>query len=371
MRLCSKCTILNVTILVLVLCQGARVRSQQAPAPQAPPVADRDPVRSPDPEVVPEANAGTPPSATNKGPSHAGDIPRDPHGGYVLRRDVEEVILNATVLDENNHLVKSLNKDNFRVTEDGVSQTIASFQHQDVPVSMGLLVDNSGSMYKKRPAVNAAALDLVKASNSQDEAFVVNFADEPYLDQDFTSEIPKLRDGLAHIESKGGTALYDTIVASADQMAKSAKRAKQVLIVITDGEDNASSLTLEQTIRRVQELQGPVVYSIGLLFGDEMTGRESRRARRAMQLLSDETGGAAFFPHSLKEVDAIAAEVAQDIRSQYTIGYRSTKPYNLGGYRRVQVEAKAPGFKKLNVRTRAGYYAQSSKQGQSASSGTN
>jgi Ca-activated chloride channel homolog len=374
MRLCSKCSIVSVTILVLALCPGSVIGSQQTPAipaQQSPTAVDRDPVRSPDPEGAPEPNSGTAPGAASSGSTAHGDISRDSRGGYVLRRDVEEVILNATVLDENNHLVNSLAKENFRVTEDGVLQAIASFQHQDVPVSMGLLVDNSGSMYKKRPAVNTAALDLVKASNTQDESFVVNFADEPYLDQDFTSEIPKLRDGLAHIESKGGTALYDTIVASADQMSKAAKRAKQVLIVITDGEDNASSLTLEQTIRRVQELQGPVVYSIGLLFGDEMTGRESHRAKRALQLLSDETGGAAFFPRSLKDVDAVAEEVAQDIRSQYTIGYRSTKPYSEGGYRRVQVEAKAPGFKKLNVRTRAGYYPQSSKQGQRASSGTN
>lgn len=370
MRHCSKCSIASITILVLALWQGGAAFSQQnsASAPQqTPPAVDHDPVRSPDPEVAPGSN-GSAPSSSSAPP---GDISRDTHGGYVLRRDVEEVVLNATVLDENNHLVTTLDKNAFRVLEDGVPQTIASFQHQDVPVSLGLLVDNSGSMYKKRPAVNTAAVDLVKASNPQDEAFVVNFADEPYLDQDFTSDVNKLRDGLAHIESKGGTALYDTIVASADQMAKAAKRPKQVLIVVTDGEDNASSLTLEQTIRRVQELQGPVVYSIGLLFGDEMSGRESRRARRALQLLSDETGGAAFFPHSLKEVDAVAAEVAKDIRNQYTIGYRSTKPYSAGGYRRVQVEAKAQGFKKLNVRTRAGYYPQSSKSGkQPSSSGT-
>lgn len=364
MRLCSKCSIVLITILVLVFGQNSVAAPQQgsASAPQqAPPVVDHDPVHSPDPETAPGAST---PSST----APSGEISRDTRGGYVLRRDVEEVVLNATVLDENNHLVTSLNKGNFRVLEDGVPQTIASFQHQDVPVSIGLLVDNSGSMYKKRPAVNTAAIDLIKASNPQDEAFVVNFADEPYLDQDFTSDVNKLRDGLAHIESKGGTALYDTIVASADQLAKAAKRPKQVLIVITDGEDNASSLTLEQTIRRVQELQGPVVYSIGLLFGDEMTGRESRRARRALQLLSDETGGVAFFPHSLKDVDAVAAEVARDIRSQYTIGYHSTKPYSLGGYRRVQVDAKADGFKKLVVRTRAGYYPQTSKPGQKASS---
>lgn len=365
MRLCSKCSIALITILVLAFGQSYVAASQQnsATAPQqAPPAVDHDPVRSPDAEAAP----GTPVGGSTA-PS-SGQISRDTRGGYVLRRNVEEVVLNATVLDDNNHLVTSLNKDNFKVLEDGVPQTIASFQHQDVPVSIGLLVDNSGSMYKKRPAVNAAAIDLVKASNPQDETFVVNFADEPYLDQDFTSDLNKLRDGLAHIESKGGTALYDTIVASADQLAKAGKRSKQVLVVITDGEDNASSLTLEQTIRRVQELQGPVVYSIGLLFGDEMTGRESHRARRALQLLSDETGGVAFFPHSLKDVDAIAAEVAKDIRNQYTIGYHSTKPYSQGGYRRVQVEAKAPGLKKLVVRTRAGYYPQGDKTGPKPSS---
>jgi Ca-activated chloride channel family protein len=145
-------------------------------------------------------------------------------------------------------------------------------------------------------------------------------------------------------------------VASADQLAKGAKRSKQVLLIITDGEDNASSLTLEQTIRRIQDLQGPVVYSIGLLFGDDGTGREGHRAKRALQMLSNETGGIAFFPKSLAEVDSIAGEVARDIRSQYTIGYHSTKPANLGGYRVVRVDAKAPGVGKLIVRTRTGYY---------------
>ena len=147
-----------------------------------------------------------------------------------------------------------------------------------------------------------------------------------------------MREGLAHIDSKGGTALYDAVVASADQLAKNAKRPKQALLIITDGEDNASTFNLEQTIRRVQDLQGPVVYSIGLLFGDE-GGRESRRAKRALKLLSDETGGIAFFPKSLADVDTIAAEVARDIRNQYTIGYHSTKPPSQGGYRVLKVEA--------------------------------
>jgi VWFA-related protein len=269
---------------------------------------------------------------------------------------VEEVVLNATVLDDNNHMVNDLKQDDFHVFEDGTPQTITSFQHQDIPVSMGILVDNSGSMRDKRMAVNSAAVDLVKASNPEDEAFVVNFSDEAFIDQDFTSDLKKLRDGLAHIDSKGGTALYDAVVASADQLAKGAKRPKQVLLIVTDGEDNASTLNLEQTIRRVQDLQGPVVYSIGLLFGEDSGGRETRRAKRALQTLSNETGGIAYFPHSLSEVDQICAEVAHDIRNQYTIGYHSTKPASQGGYRLVKVQATAKGRGKLVVRTRSGYY---------------
>jgi VWFA-related protein len=323
----------------------------QKPETQPPLNVDRDPILSPDAQDNEPVSPGHP-GSPNRG---AQTLERGAHGGFTLKRNVDEVVLNVTVLDEGGHLVNDLNKDDFKIFEDGVPQTIASFQHQDIPVSMGIIVDNSGSMRDKRAAVNAAALDLVKASNHDDEAFVVNFSDEAFIDQDFTSDLVKLREGLAHIDSKGGTALYDAVVASADQLAKNAKRPKQALLIITDGEDNASTFNLEQTIRRVQDLQGPVVYSIGLLFGDE-GGRESRRAKRALKLLSDETGGIPFFPKSLADVDPIAAEVARDIRNQYTIGYHSTKPASQGGYRVVKVEARAPGHGKLLVRTRSGYY---------------
>ncbi len=270
---------------------------------------------------------------------------------------MEEVVLNATVLDDHQRLVASLAKDDFRVFEDGVPQNITSLQRQDIPVSIGLLVDNSGSMRTKRQAVNQSALDMVRASNQEDETYVVNFADEAYIDQDFTGDLNRLRDGLSHIDSKGGTALYDAVIASADYMAKNAKKAKEVILIITDGEDNASGTNLEETVRRIQDLQGPVVYSIGLLFDEGGGGgRESRRARRALQLLSDETGGLAFFPKNLGQVDEIAAEVARDIRNQYTIGYHSTKPASQGGYRMVHVDAHAKGYNRLTVRTRPGYF---------------
>jgi len=350
MRLCN-----NAALALLLAGASLILSAQQSPSAQSNPASpqeqaspgqapsltvDRDPVRSPD--IEPPVLITT------------GNV-RKQGEGYVLHTDVEEVVLNCTVLD-GNRLVPDLKKENFEVLEDGVKQSLISFQHTDLPVSIAIVVDNSGSMSRKRPSVNKSALDLVLASNPQDEAFVVNFSDEAFIDQEFTSDVNKLRDGLGHIESRGGTALYDAVVASADKLVADAKRPKQVLVLITDGEDNASTIGLEQTIRRVQQLSGPVIYSIGLLFGDEMSHAEVRHARRALEMLSTETGGMAFFPKSIEQIDQIAAEVARDIRNQYTLGYHSTRPTTEPGFRRVQVTAVGKGGGKLNVRTRTGYF---------------
>jgi VWFA-related protein len=337
--------------MLLFALAALSMAAQQSSAPQAPAQTpaqnripapaldvDRDPVRSPD---------GEPPTF----PAF-----RKEGEGFVLHTDVEEVSLNCSVL-EGNRLVPDLKKENFQVFEDGVKQKLISFQHTDLPVSIGLVVDNSGSMGRKRPSVNKSALDLIEASNPQDETFVVNFSDEAIIDQDFTSDVNKLREGLSHIEAKGGTALYNAVVASADKLATDAKRPKQVIILITDGEDNASDYNLEQTIQRVRQLSGPVIYTIGLLFGDEdMSRSEVKEARHALEALSSETGGMAFFPKNIEQVDQIAAEVARDIRNQYTLGYHSTKPYTETGFRRVEVKAEGKGEGKLIVRTRTGYF---------------
>lgn len=271
-------------------------------------------------------------------------------GVYTLHVDTEEVVLNCTVLDNKGELVNDLTKSNFKVFEDKALQTVISLQHQDTPVSIGLLVDNSGSMSSKRAAVAAAALDLVKASNPQDETFVINFSDQAYLDQDFTSDLDRLQNGLSHFSLSGGTALYDTVVTAADKMERSATLPRKVLIVITDGDDNVSKLTLDNAIHRVQDMHGPIIYSIGLLFG----GDKSRHAKHDLQSLSRETGGIAFFPGSLKDVDSVAAEVARDIRNQYAIAYHSPQA-SVGGYHTVKVEAHASGHGKLTVYTRSGY----------------
>jgi Mg-chelatase subunit ChlD len=221
---------------------------------------DRDPVPSPDGEVPEIAITSV------DSPSKSTELQKGQNGIYTLHQDVDEVLLSCTVVDEKGHPVEDLTRDNFRVWEDNVPQRTSSFRHQDQPVSMGILVDNSGSMRDKRTAVNGAAMNLLKDSNRQDSAFIVNFNEHAYLDQGFTSDLVALNRGLAHFDTRGTTALYDAVAASADELAKNTKLPKQVLLIVSDGADNASRLSEQQVIQRVQNLGGPVVYSIGLLY---------------------------------------------------------------------------------------------------------
>jgi Ca-activated chloride channel family protein len=299
------------------------------------------------------------------------NVPSQPkskdQGGYLFKSQVEEVMLYATVVDPKNRIVTGLDRNSFTVYEDNVPQQITSFRREDIPVSLGILIDNSGSMRTKRPAVNAAALNLVRASNPQDEVFVVNFTDSDhiYRDQDFTSDVNLLKEALEKIESRGTTAIYDTVVASADYLEKGAKHDKKILLVVTDGEDNSSVKTLEQAVNAVQKENGPTVYTIGVL---DKGDRGAKRARRALERLSLETGGIAFFPSDINEVDQISREIARDIRSQYAIGYKPVRPQSEGGFRSVRVEARGGGKDRLIVRTKSGYYAGQRQQASRSSS---
>jgi Ca-activated chloride channel homolog len=294
----------------------------------------------------PAPTPASPPATSNQ------QQPSAENGTFVIRKDVDEVLLHATVVDDKQHIVTDLDRNAFSVFEDGKPQTIISFRHEDIPVSMGIVIDNSGSMREKRAKVNQAALNLVRASNPQDEVFVVNFNDEYYLDQDFTNDLLKLKEALEKIDAKGGTALFDAMEASAANF-KYARLERKVLFLVTDGEDNASRDNLEQTVKRLEVENGPAVYAIGLL-GDE---EHPKRARKALEIIAQRTGGIAFFPATLDEVDEISRQVAHDIRNQYTIGYKPTNPRATGGFREIRVEAKAKGHKKLVVRTKTGYYA--------------
>jgi Ca-activated chloride channel homolog len=307
--------------------------------------------QTPTPPAAPPRSSQSAPPPASSAPSQ-GQEPGVENGGFVFHTEVQEVVLHATVIDGKQRMITSLDKDAFTVFEDGKLQVINSFRHEDVPISLGIVIDNSGSMREKRAKVAKAAVNLVRASNPQDEVFVVNFSDEYFLDQPFTNKINLLQEALERYETRGGTALYDAVVASADELKRHGKLQKKILFVVTDGEDDASRESLEQAVRRLQEENGPTVYAIGLL-GEE----RQRRARRALETIAERTGGIAFFPRTLDEVDSISAAVARDIRNQYTIGYKPTTPKTVGGYRAVHVEARARGYGKLTVRTRSGYYA--------------
>jgi Ca-activated chloride channel homolog len=340
----------NVSVLVFLILTALFLgHSQTQSGSSNPPTA---PSTSQEPSSAPPGNSTSP--ASGQTPSNAPQGPDSSDSGvFIFHKQVDEVLLHATVVDDKQRIVTSLDKGDFNVFEDGRQQTITSFRHEDIPVAMGIVVDNSGSMREKRQKVNAAALNLVRSSNPNDEVFIVNFNDEYYLDQDFTSSVNKLKAGLEKIEARGGTALYDAVVASADHLKKEAKLEKKVIFVVTDGEDNESGESLEQAVRRLQAENGPTVYSIGILEKEE----HPKHAKRALQIISDRTGGIAFFPQTLDEVDSISRTVAHDIRTQYTIGYKPTTPKSQGGYRKVKVDARSNGHGKLTVRTKSGYYA--------------
>jgi VWFA-related protein len=236
------------------------------------------------------------------------------------------------------------------VFQNGQPEAISSFRREDVPVAIGIVIDNSGSMRDKRGKVNEAVLNLIRASNPDDEVFVVNFGQTPYLDQDFTSDVNLLRTALHQTSSRGNTALYDAVVASNVHLVHNPRLEKKVLVVITDGQDNMSRETLQDAMRKLQSNKGAALYAIGLT-DEGMT----RSGREALQDLANSTGGVAFFPQSLEDVDSITRAVARDIRSQYTIAYNPGP--NIGkGYQRIRVEARTPGHGRLIVRTRSGYY---------------
>ena len=293
----------------------------------------------------------------------AADIPT------VFRTDTRVVVCNTTVVDKNGHLVTDLTRDAFSVSENGVAQKITEFRHEDVPVSLGLIIDNSGSMRTRRAGVEAASLALVKDSNPDDEVFVVNFNDEAFLDlpnkRNFTNNIQEMEEALTRIDSRGGTAMRDAIRMSIDHLREKANRDKKVLVVVTDGVDNASIINQEALVKAAQQ-SGVLLYAVGLLEDEDKSG--ANKAKRELTALAEATGGETYFPKDVSEVDHIAHVVAHDIRNQYTIQYTPSNAIMDGTYRQIKVTVNAPT--RLTVRTRSGYYA-TPDQGKPAAKGTN
>jgi Ca-activated chloride channel family protein len=314
-------------ITALVIFGGASVCRGQAPGqvPPPPPPEPEKPVATPD--------------------------------GYTIQRDVNLVVLHVSVVDESGQFVPGLMQGNFRVFEDNVEQKISVLRQEDAPVSMGLVVDNSGSMTNKRAQVNSAALTFVQTSNPDDEVFIAHFNEKYFLDlsSDFTNDLGDLKKALEHPDTGSTTALYDAIISSLGQL-KRGYRDKKVLLLISDGEDNSSRMTLEATLQEVQK-SNALIYAIGLLSEEKKDAAE--RARKALTSLASATGGAAYFLEGTQDIEAICTQIARDIRHQYTLGYYPSKSERDGSFRSVRVEVRPPLEKaKLSVRTRTGYFAQ-------------
>jgi len=269
-----------------------------------------------------------------------------------FRADTRLVVLHATVMDRSGRLVTNLPQKAFHVFENGVEQPIKKFLREDVPVSLGLIVDNSGSMRTKRLRVEAAALALVRASNPEDEVFIVNFNDEAYLDQPFTSEIKDLERGLSKIDSRGGTAMRDAVRMSIDYLKENGKRDKKVLLVVTDGDDNNSSINLENLVRIAQQSE-VLIYTVGILSEEEK--REAKKATRALNAIAEASGGGSYYPKELADVEKVCQQVAKDVRSQFILEYSPTNAALDGSFRQIKVTAAGPN--RPTVRTRSGYYA--------------
>jgi Ca-activated chloride channel homolog len=279
--------------------------------------------------------------------------------GTVFHSDTRLVVCHTTVLDHSGHLVDHLSREAFSVFENNVRQEIKVFKHEDIPISMGLVIDSSGSMRNsnKRAGVQAAAMALIKASNPDDEVFVIHFNDETYFDnpggKEFLTKPAEMEVALGRTEPAGGTAMRDA-VQLAIGFLKKAHKEKKVLVVVTDGEDNASSEdnSLENVVRSARQNE-VLIYSVGLL--SEEDHKAAANARHQLNELSEATGGEAFYPKEVAEVDPIAGQVARDLRSQYTIEYTPANPAMDGTFRKIRVAVKAPGSP--SARTRTGYYA--------------
>jgi len=271
---------------------------------------------------------------------------------FQISVNVDLVVLNATVRDRNGRLVGNLAEQDFSVMEDGKAQTLKVFRREDLPVTVGMVIDHSGSMKSKLENVIAAALQFLEFSNPDDQLFVVNFNEGVSfglpLAMEFTSSPSQLKAAILGAPTTGKTALYDAITLALKRLDYG-KRDRNVLLVVSDGADNASRMSLDELLK-IAGQSSAMIYAIGI-FAPEDPDRNPEVLRK----LAQATGGEAFFPKKLEDLAAICERIAREIRSQYILGYIPNNPERAGHYRRIRVAAKSEAYEKLSVRTRAGY----------------
>jgi Ca-activated chloride channel family protein len=292
--------------------------------------------------------------ASYAGPQASPGIEDTEAAPYRISVDVHLVALQAVVHDRQGRFVSNLSERDFEVYEDGVLQSIRLFSHEDVPVTVGLVVDHSGSMRTKLPEVIAATRTFVRSSNPEDQMFVVNFNEKVSMGLPaairYTGSATELERAIWRAPAAGMTALYDAVVAGL-QGIREGKRDRKVLVVISDGGDNASKADLQQVLR-LAEQSSAMIYTIGIFDEDDPD-----RNTKALTRLARATGGEAFFPGQLNEVVQICEGIARDIRNQYALGYVSTNTTRNDSYRAIRVVVRTKEHGKLSVRTRSGYIA--------------
>jgi len=279
----------------------------------------------------------------------AGAVSTAPHAQSVFKAETRLVVVRAAVRTSHGELVTNLDRGAFTVYENGKRQPITQFRRDDIPVSLGILIDNSGSMRALRSKVEAAALALAHASNPLDELFVLNFNDKAHIDVPLTSDLRVLEAGIGRVDSIGGTAMRDAIDLAQGYVSDHGTRDRKVLLVITDGIDNASVATRAQ-IERQAEQRETTIYAVGL-FGD---ATRAKQGRHELDQLADRTGGLTYYPMNIDEIDSVALEIARQIRNQYTIAYAPVNQTLDGSYRTIRLTVSAPG---ASVRARDGYRA--------------
>lgn len=265
-----------------------------------------------------------------------------------LKVDVNLVLVNATVSDLNGRLVAGLDRKDFRLTENAVEQRVEYFSVEDLPISVGLVFDTTGSMADKLSAARDAARGFLKTSNPHDEYFLIEFADRPELVENFTTDLVRLEKRIFSTSARGLTPLFDAVQMGLDKI-QSARNTKKALLVITDGEDNNSRATFSE-IRELTRHQDVQIYAIGLV--------GTVKGQTTIKDLVETTGGRAFFPSSANQLSDICTRIAIELRSQYLLGYRSTNQVKDGTWREIHVDVEPPrGLPPLKVRAKLGYYA--------------
>ena len=298
-------------------------------------------------------------------PKAKDDVKKDSPGtpikpGQLLHRDVDLALINVTVTDPYNRLVTGLDPDNFRVFEDNVEQEVVTFSSEDVPISIGVIFDLSGSMANKIGKAREAAVQFFKTANPADEFFLVSFNERAELTSSFTNSVEDLQGRMMLTSAKGRTALLDAIYLGLSQM-RGAHNAKRALLILSDGGDNHSRYN-ENDIKRLVKEADTQLYAIGIFdpFAYRNRTPEELNGPSLLSEVTDMTGGRVFAVENLNDLPDIASKIGMELRNQYVLGYRPSNKAHDARWRKVKIKMHAPkGLPPLNVYAKTGYYAPS------------